>query len=137
MTIQAATPYFILNGRAREAIEFYVGALGASVDALLTFGQMDQSCSEAQKDNVMHCVLKLGATTLMLSDGPGAGELPPKGLVCVALDVDDAEELRRVFAALEQGGEVVNAVFDAPWGALFGVVRDRFGVEWMLNCLKK
>lgn len=137
MTIQAATPYFILNGHAREAIEFYSGALGAKVDALLTFGQMNKNACDASEDGVMHCVLNVGSTILMLSDGPMKGALPPRGLVCVALDFDDPEELRRVFGALEKDGEVVEGVFDAPWGALFGVVCDRFGVEWMLNCTKR
>ncbi len=136
MTIQAATPYFILNGHAREAIEFYQGALDAKVEALLTFGELNKATGP-RKDNVMHCVLNVGSTVLMLSDGPMNGDLPPTGLVSVALDFDDPEELKRVFGALEQGGTVIDAPFQAPWGALFGVVHDRFGIAWMLNCLQK
>ncbi len=136
MTIQAATPYFILHGHAREAIAFYESALGAKVEALLTFGEFNKATGP-RKDDVMHCVLNVGETLLMLSDGPMDGELPPTGLVAVALDFDDVEELERVFAALTPGGKVIEAVFDAPWGARFGVVHDRFGVAWMLNCLRK
>lgn len=135
MTIRAATPYLILHGRVRDAIEFYAGALGAKVEALLTFGELNKATGP-RKDDVMHCVLNVGSTILMLSDGPMDGELPPTGLVAVALDFDDREELDRVFAALAKDGRVIEAVFDAPWGARFGVVHDRFGAAWMLNCMQ-
>jgi PhnB protein len=137
MTIRAATPYLILNGKAEQAIEFYQQALKASTEALMRFGDMG-NCPEAQRNLVMHAALRVGDATLMLSDGgPDAGLATPGGMVHVALDLDDADELKRVFDALAVGGRVVQPIIDAPWGAFFGAVDDRFGISWMFNCTKK
>jgi PhnB protein len=137
MTIQSATPYFILNGRARQAIEFYLKALGATLEVRQTFGDVDGSCPEARRDLVMHAELRFGKTRVMLSDGPGEGPAAKEGAVSVALDFDDAGEQRRVFDALAVGGNIFENIFEAPWGALFGVVTDKYGITWMVNCLKK
>lgn len=136
MSIKNATPYLILNGRAREAIALYAEALGAQVETLQRFGDVQDSCPEARKDLVMHAMLRLGQAVLMLSDGPGHGDLPGSGVVSVALALDDVEASRRSFDALARSGKVIEPLFDAPWGALFGVVRDAFGVHWMFSINK-
>jgi PhnB protein len=136
MTIQAATPYLILGGHARKGIDLYTRALGAKTESLQRFGDVDQSCPEARRDHVMHAALRVGDALLMLSDGPEEGRAPGRGVVSVALDFDDETELRRVFDALALTGKPVMPVFNAPWGALFGVVEDELGVSWMLNCSK-
>lgn len=133
MTVRAANPYIILNGHADRAIAFYTSALGAETKALMRFGDNDPSCAEALKNNVMHCELRVGDATFMLSDGPGAGDLPPPGGVHIALDIDGAEPAKKLFASLAEGGTVEQELLAAPWGALFGALRDRFGVSWMFN----
>lgn len=137
MTVLAANPYLILQGKADEAIEFYRSTLRATPEALIRFGDVDGSCPIARKNLVMHCALRVGSALIMLSDGPGEGPLPPAGIVSIALDLDDADELRRIFDALSASGTVVERIIDAPWGALFAAVRDRYGVSWMFNCAKK
>jgi PhnB protein len=137
MTIQAATPYLILSGKAEQAIEFYQQALGASTEALMRFGDMG-NCPEAQSNLVMHAALRVGKALLMLSDGkPDGGQPAPGGTVHVALELDDADELKRIFDALAVGGHVVQPIIDAPWGGFFGALDDRFGIGWMFNCTKK
>lgn len=137
MTIKAATPYLILNGKADEAIELYRTALRATPEALVRFGDMDGSCPVAQRQRVMHAALRVGQALLMLSDGPGEGEIQKGGPVSVALDLDDADELKRVFDALASSGTVIQPIMDAPWGGLFAVVTDRYQVSWMFNCTAK
>ena len=136
MPINAATPDRIFTGQAEQAIAFYRDALRANVQSLMRFGDMDASCPEAKKNLVMHAVLDVGQTIVMLSDGMGEGPLVPNGVVSVALDLDDADETRRVFDALAAGGSVFTPIMDAPWGALFGVVTDKYSVSWMLNHTK-
>jgi len=136
MTIKAATPYLILNGRAARAMAFYERSLGARTISVQRFGDVDGSCPEAKRDLVMHAELRLGDVPLLLSDGPGDAPLSPGGAVNIALDLDDVEEARRIFGALAEGGTVVQPLMDAPWGALFGVLTDEFGVSWMFNCAK-
>jgi PhnB protein len=137
MTIQAATPYFILNGKVERALPLYERALGATVETLQRFGDVDESCPEAMRDKVMHAELRIGSAILMMSDGPGedpAGTTPGAGNVSVAVAFDDEQEMRRAFDHLTEGGRMIHAIFPAPWGALFGVVQDELGIHWMFNC---
>ncbi|MCC7043064.1 MAG: VOC family protein [Acidobacteria bacterium] len=134
MAIQTATPYLILDGQAREAIALYERALGARIEALMRFGDMDQGCPEARRDLVMHSSLRIGRAIVMLSDGSGERSVPARGRVSVALELDDAVEARRCFEALGESGTTVQPLFDSPWGTLFGIVTDEFGVSWMFDC---
>lgn len=141
MTIQAATPYFILNGNVERALPLYERALGATVETLQRFGDVDESCPEAMRDKVMHAELRVGSAILMMSDGPGEppagvtpGATPGSGNVSVAVAFDDEQQMRSAFDHLAAGGNVIEAIFPAPWGALFGVVQDEFGIHWMFNC---
>ncbi len=138
MTIKTATPYLILSGKAEQAIALYQSALGATVETKTRFGDMDPNCPAAQKDNVMHALLRVGGGTLMLSDGDGdgstqSGEGVSKVNVEVALDITDADEARRAFDALSVQGKVSQPLSAAPWGALFGALTDQFGIQWMFN----
>ena len=140
MSIQAATPYLILGGKAREAIALYERAFGAATKNVQRFGDMDDSCPEGERELVMHAELSLDGATLMLSDGAGdqSASVPAADVrVSVALAADDEAKARRSFEALAEGGTVVQPLFAAPWGGLFGVVHDSFGVSWMFNVTTK
>lgn len=139
MSIKSATPYLMLLGKAEEAIAFYERALGAKVEALQHFGDaMGSNCPDALKNKVMHAALRIGEATVFLSDGDPkeAGASVSGGPVHVALDLDSAMQAREVFAALAEGGKVLQPLFDAPWGALFGALQDRYGIDWMFNSTK-
>ncbi|MFO7303550.1 MAG: VOC family protein [Acidobacteriota bacterium] len=135
MAIQSATPYLILGGRGRDAIAWYEKALGATVADLKRFGDVDASCPEARRDLIMHAELRLGSAVVLLSDGP-CEDVPPSGNVSVALQVTDPAVTRRAFDALAEGGQVIQPLFDSPWGTLFGVVVDRFGISWMFDSVR-
>ncbi|HEY5958537.1 MAG TPA: VOC family protein [Polyangiaceae bacterium] len=137
MSIQTATPYLILGGNAHRALELYARALDARTETLQRFGDVDGSCEQARRDLVMHAALRIGNALIMLSDGPEQAKAPlQQGAVSVALDFDDESELRRRFDALAVTGNPIMPVFDAPWGAVFGVVKDELGISWMLNYTK-
>jgi len=138
MSIKSATPYLMLLGKAEEAIAFYEKALGAKVEALQRFGDaMGSNCPEALKDKVMHAALRIGGATIFLSDGDPQEKGPVAGgPVHVALDLDSAAQAREIFAALSEGGKAFQPLFDAPWGALFGALQDRYGIDWMFNSAK-
>ncbi len=134
MSIQAATPYLMLNGKTAQAVALYQRALGAKVETMQRFGDVNGSCPDALKDRVMHAALRVGSASLMMSDGPSSDAAPPDGgNVSVALEFNDAGAARRAFDALAASGTVIQPLFDAPWGALFGVVWDELGIPWMFN----
>jgi len=70
----------------------------------------------------------------MASDTPQAGSLRAGNNFSVAIDCESVEEADRVFAALSRGGEIRMPLTDAPWGARFGMLTDRFGIQWLINC---
>jgi PhnB protein len=133
MSIRAATPYLILNGRGARAVALYTRALGAATEALTRFGDADAHCPVGSKDHIQHASLRVGEALIMLSDGPIQEGTAPS-LVSIALDFDDEAELRQRFDALASTGKPVVPVFNAPWGGVFGVVEDELGVHWMMNC---
>lgn len=137
MSIQAATPYFLLNGKTEQAIALYQRALGAQVETMQRFGDVDHSCADAQKNRVMHAALRVGSAMLMMSDGPEDEPQPEGGKISVALDFSDPQAGRRAFDALGASGTVLQPLFEAPWGALFGLVRDELGISWMFNVALK
>lgn len=137
MTIQTATPYLMLNGRAERAIALYQGALGARTEHLQRFGDVDRTCPAARRDRVMHAALRVGSALIMMSDGPEDGPPAGGGAVSVALEMSDPAEARRSFDALAASGKIIQPLFEAPWGALFGALHDEFGVSWMFNCTTK
>jgi PhnB protein len=132
MAIKSANPYLILNGRANQALELYKSLLDGEVTTVQRFGDIDQSCPEANRNLIMHAELKLGSALLMVSDGMAEGPVPGEGAVKVALAVDTEAELRRIFDGLSAGGQVVQAPLSAPFG-MFCSFGDRFGVCWMLT----
>ena len=134
MTITQLNPYIHFNGNAAQAIKVYQEVLGATVERSMTYGEMPGNTPKAEnKDRVMHCALKLGACTLMISDAP-ADHVGVVGTnVEVSLAYDDEAELRKAFDALSQGGQVVFPLHEAFWGGTFGMLVDRFSVHWMFT----
>lgn len=133
MAVKTAIPYLILNGQAERALEQYKSVLGGEVTTLQRFGEVDQSCPEANRNLIMHAELRVDDALLMLSDGPGHAPVPTEGAVQVALGLDGETTLRRVFDALSAGGRVVCPPINAPWGGVFCSFADRYGVGWMLT----
>jgi PhnB protein len=134
-----ASPYLFFTGRCEEAIEFYRKTVNAEQIMLMRYkdmppeakAQQSQQCSTATIDEskVMHARLRIGGSTILLSDGPGSGKYDGFALSLTALNPAEAE---RVFTALSAGGKVdmpLNKTFFSP---AFGMLTDRFGVKWMV-----
>ncbi len=124
------TPYLLLNGKAKEVMKFYQQAIGGELE-MRTFGEAQgPECPIAMRDQVMHATLKFGDFVLMASDGNPQMPAQAGTNVQLAIGAPDAE-IERLFKALAAGGQVVHALFDAPWGGKFGVLTDRYGFHWM------
>ena len=131
-------PYLIFNNNCREAFAFYEKALDASIRTVMTWGDgpMASEMPPEMHEKVMHAELDIGGFTLMGSDaGPGASYEGIKGCN-VVINADNAEDAERMFAALSEGGEISMPMEETFWALRFGVLVDRFGAPWMINCDK-
>lgn len=128
-------PYIsILDGRAREALDFYQSVLGG--EALIsTFGEAGME--GVPGDQVMHGHLETTAGyTLMVADAPAAMMTVTPGdniSVSISGDAEDAEAMRGYFEGLAVDGRVNEPLASAPWGDEFGMLTDKFGINWMVN----
>ena len=127
-------PYLNFKDNAREAITFYQSVLGGEL-TISTFGEFGMSEDPNDADHVMHSQLETpDGFTLMASDTPAhmASEDKPAGFA-VSLSGDDESRLRGFFDGLSEGGTVDVPFAEAPWGATFGMLTDKFGTAWMVN----
>lgn len=127
-------PYLNFSGKCREALAFYQECFGGEILALQSFGDANSNMPEEFKDNVMHAEFKAEGIYLMASDGRPGAEPLAGGNVTLSLHFVDVAAQEKIFAALAQGGKVTLPLEDSFWGARFGLVTDRFGMDWMLNC---
>ena len=117
------TPHITLKN-AREAIDFYKKAFGAKELRCVDMGGM-----------IGHAEIRIGDSVVMMNDEfPGQASAPPADLDCITLHVyvDDADALFE--KATKAGCEVLMPIADTFWGAHFGMLVDRYGFRWMLNC---
>ncbi len=126
-------PYLAFHDNARAAMEFYQQALGGDLD-ISTFGEMPEMGYEPSEAHlVMHAQLTTpDGLVLMASDTPASMDyVRPQGF-SVSLSGTDADMLRQAWDRLSDGGNVTMPFEPAPWGGLFGMFTDRFGIDWMI-----
>jgi PhnB protein len=130
--MNALVPYLNFDGNCRDAMTFYKTCLGADLH-LITLGEMDAKTPDAIKDRIMHARLSKGPVALMASDI--MPEMPfQKGTnFSVSVHPESVEEIERVWKAFIDGATIQQELADAPWGARFGMLVDKFGVRWMFN----
>ncbi len=126
-------PYLFFEGRCDEALAFYRSAVGAEVGMLMRYKESpDQSVVTAENaDLVMHAALRIGESTILMSDGRG-GDGPSFSGVSLSLSVKDDAEAERLFAALGDGGHVTMPMTTTFFASRFGMLADRFGLMWIV-----
>jgi PhnB protein len=130
-------PYLMFNGPCEAAFKFYEQCLGGKIVALSTYGETPaaEHVSLESQQRIIHACLHVGDAVLMGSDCPTEMFEEPKG-ISVSLHVDDPAEAERIFHALAEGGAVRMPIEETFWAARFGMLVDRFGTPWMINCEK-
>jgi PhnB protein len=131
-------PYLFFGGRCEEALEFYRSTIGAEVQMLRRFKGSPEphGLPDCFDDKVMHATVRIGKSTLMVSDGQCEGDQNFDGF-SLSITVPDEAEVERVFAALAGGGLVVMPLEKTFWSPKFGMLQDRFGVGWMISVEQK
>jgi PhnB protein len=125
-------PYLGFENNARQAMEFYQGVFGGTLN-MNTFGEFG-SQDTAEADKIMHAQLETDSGfTLMASDTPAGMQRNPGDNITISLSGDDAEALRGYWEKLSDGGNVTMPMEKQMWGDEFGMCVDRFGIPWMVN----
>jgi PhnB protein len=127
-------PYLRFDGNCREAMEFYKSILGGETTfQTIRESPMKDQVSEDSQSKIMHASLKSDKIELygadMMRDERKVGDS-----VVLCFNADNEDQISEVFKKLSEGGEVFMPLEKQFWGALFGVVTDKYGFEWMLNC---
>ena len=130
----AIQPYLFFEGRCDEALAFYKQALGAEVQMLMRWKDSpDKSmCTPANENKVMHCRFAIGDAVVMGSDGRNSGQSKFDGFA-LSLEAKSDAEAEKLFKALSDGGEIAMPLGKTFFASSFGMVRDRFGVHWMVS----
>jgi PhnB protein len=127
--------YLSYDGNCADAMRFYAQVLGAELKALITYAQAPQAqpVPAQAADRIMHAYLVHPDFALMAGDAPLG--MPYAGIqgVMMTLTYPHADEARRVFAALAEGGKVNMPLTETFWAETFGMLIDRFGTPWGIN----
>ena len=128
-------PYLTFNGDCEAAFRFYEQALGGKIQSMFPHEgtPMAEHVPPEWSKKSMHATLSVGGQSLMGSDAPPDHYRQPQGF-SVSLNVTTVDEAERVFAALSENGKVQMPIQQTFWAARFGMVVDRFGIPWMVNC---
>ncbi len=126
-------PYLGFRATAREAMTFYQSVFGGQLE-LSTFAEYQASDDPAEQDKIMHAVLTTdNGMVLMGADTPNRMDYTAGNNFSVSVSGTEEAELRGYFDNLADGGTVAMPLESAPWGAIFGMCTDKFGVTWLIN----
>jgi PhnB protein len=128
-------PYLSFKGDCEAAFKFYERCLGARMGQIFRYAgsPMAGQVPAAWQDKVMHGSLTLGDQVLMGADVVPEQFEEPKGF-SLSLQIKDASDATRVFQELAEGGRIVVPLEKTFWAERFGMLVDRFGIPWMINC---
>ena len=131
-------PHINFNGNTEEAFNFYKSIFGGEFAKIIRFKDLegaDFSVSEKEANKIMHIALPIGKNILMANDVPESmgrtneNENRSK----ISISAESIEEADKLFNGLSAGGQIEFPISDSPWGSYFGMFRDKYGIEWMVD----
>lgn len=127
--------YLNFDGTTEEAFRFYERALGGKIVAMIPHAgtPAESFIAPEHAHRIMHARLEVGDQTLMASDTQPNNSPKPQGFA-VSINVKDPDEATRIFTALSEGASITMPIQETFWSPRFGMLTDRFGIPWMLNC---
>ncbi len=131
-------PHINFNGNAEEAFSFYKSVFGGAFAKIMRFKDLASEefpVAEDEANKIMHIALSIGKNILMGNDVPevlgrtNENENRSK----IAISAESKEEADKLFTGLSAGGQIGMPITDSPWGSYFGMFRDKYGIEWMVD----
>ena len=126
-------PYLYFDGSCEAALEFYKKAIGAKTEMMMRFKDSPDTkmCTPENKEKIMHVCFKVGDTAIFASDGMNKGKPNFDGF-SLSINAKDAAEAEKLFKALGDGGAVTMPLMETFFAKSFGMLKDKFGVNWMV-----
>jgi PhnB protein len=132
-------PHINFNGNAEEAFTFYKSVFGGEFEKVIRFKELAGSgfpVAEKEENKIMHIALPIGKTSMLM--GNDVPEFMGKtneneNRSKIVISAESKEEADKLFNGLSAGGQIEGPVGDSPWGTYFGMFRDKYGIEWMVE----
>lgn len=131
-------PHINFNGNAEEAFLFYQSVLGGAFTKIIRFKDIASAefpVAENEANKIMHIALPIGHNFLMANDVPErmgrTNEHENRSKIVIT--AENKEEADKLFNGLSAGGQIEMPISDSPWGTYFGMFRDKYGIEWMVD----
>ncbi len=131
-------PHINFNGNAEEAFTFYKSVFGGEFAKIMRFKDLaspEFPVADHEAEKIMHIALPIGKNVLMANDVPeilgktNENENRSK----IAISAETKEEAEKLFYGLSAGGQIEMPIEESPWGSYFGMFRDKYGIEWMVD----
>ena len=131
-------PHINFNGNAEEAFTFYKSVFGGEFSMIMRLKDLaspEFPVAENDANKIMLIALPVGKNFLMANDVPESmGRVNEnENRSKISISAESKEEADRLFNGLSEGGNVEMPIADSPWGSYFGMFRDKFGIEWMVD----
>lgn len=132
-------PHINFNGNAEEAFTFYQSVFGGAFAKVIRFKDMASAefpIAEKEENKIMHIALPIGKTNVLM--GNDVPEILGKvneheHRSKISISAESREEADKLFNGLSAGGNIEMPMADSPWGSYFGMFRDKYGIEWMVD----
>jgi PhnB protein len=130
-------PYISFKGDCEEAINFYKEKLGAEVLFMQRYGESPMA-GKGPDDKIMHCSIKIGDSVIMACDNVFEHQNPTTvgNNITLALGTNDVPQSEDLFKKMSDGASIVMPIQETFWAERFGMLTDKFGINWMINCDK-
>lgn len=135
-------PHINFNGNTEEAFLFYQSVFGGAFTKIIRFKDLASDAfpvPEQELNKIMHIALPIGTNTLLANDVPESmGRVNEnENRSKISISAENREEADQLFNGLSAGGTIECPMDDSPWGSYFGMFRDKFGIEWMVDFTPK
>ncbi|GAB1451749.1 VOC family protein [Draconibacterium sp.] len=135
-------PHINFNGNAEEAFTFYKSVFGGEFAKIMRFKDISSpgfQLTENEANKIMLIALPIGENILMANDVPESMGLTNENenRSKISISAESKEEADKLYNGLSAGGKIEVPIADSPWGSYFGMFRDKYGIEWMVDFNKK
>ncbi len=129
-------PYLTFNGNCEEAFTLYKSVFGGEYRVFSRFKDMPgNEIPDSGKEKILHVSLPISEETILMGsdNNPAMGDVPMGENISLSVNAQSKDEADRIFQKLSEGGHVTMPIANTFWGAYFGMMVDKFGIQWMVN----